>query len=91
MQATVSGALDAVYRLCIWASGLAIAVMSLIVPWGVFARYVLERLGTSQRVVHAALAAHVAAGQRAGFVRAVDPARAAAMLLSSMGRTNRSQ
>ena len=46
-----------------------------------FARYVLERLGTSQRVVHAALAAHVAAGQRAGFVRAVDPARAAAMLL----------
>ena len=41
MQATVSGALDAVYRLCIWASGLAIAVMSLIVPWGVFARYVL--------------------------------------------------
>ena len=33
--------LDAVYRLCIWVSGGAIACMSLIVPWGVFARYVL--------------------------------------------------
>lgn len=44
-------------------------------------RYVLERLGASQRVVHATLAAHVAAGQRAGFVRAGDPARMAAMLL----------
>ena len=41
MQATVSGTLAAVYRLCIWASGLSIALMSLIVPWGVFARYVL--------------------------------------------------
>lgn len=41
MQAFVSGALDAVYRLCIWASGLAIVLMSVIVPWGVFTRYVL--------------------------------------------------
>ena len=41
MQATLSGALDAVYRLCIWTSGLSIALMSIIVPWGVFARYVL--------------------------------------------------
>lgn len=33
--------LDRVYLVCIWAAGLAIAAMSLIVPWGVFARYVL--------------------------------------------------
>lgn len=45
------------------------------------ARYILERLGTSQRIVHATLAAHLAAGQRAGFVRADEPARMAAMLL----------
>ena len=47
-----------------------------------FARYILERLGTSQRLVHAALAAHVWAGQQAGFVRPgrVD-ARAAMLLL----------
>ena len=44
MQATVSGTLDAVYRLCIWASGLSIALMSLIVPWGVFAPLWLYRL-----------------------------------------------
>jgi TRAP-type C4-dicarboxylate transport system permease small subunit len=41
MQAFVTPLLDAVYRLCIWVSGVAIAVMSLIVPWGVFTRYVL--------------------------------------------------
>ncbi len=41
MQSNVSTALDAIYRLCIWVSGLAIVLMSLIVPWGVFARYVL--------------------------------------------------
>ena len=33
--------LDGVYLACIWGAGLAIAAMSLIVPWGVFARYVL--------------------------------------------------
>jgi TRAP-type C4-dicarboxylate transport system permease small subunit len=41
MQDLVTPALDAIYRVCIWASGVAIAVMSLIVPWGVFTRYVL--------------------------------------------------
>jgi TRAP-type C4-dicarboxylate transport system permease small subunit len=41
MQEAVSRALDAVYRLCVWVSGAAIVVMSLIIPWGVFARYVL--------------------------------------------------
>lgn len=46
-----------------------------------FARYILDRLGTSQRLVHAALAAHVRAGQQAGFVRAGDVDERAAMLL----------
>jgi TRAP-type C4-dicarboxylate transport system permease small subunit len=41
MSSSVSNALDHVYRLCIWASGGAIVLMSAIVPWGVFARYVL--------------------------------------------------
>ena len=46
-----------------------------------FARYILERLGTSQRGIHAEIAARVARGQAAGFVRAGDPDRLAAMLL----------
>jgi TRAP-type C4-dicarboxylate transport system permease small subunit len=32
---------DGVYLACIWASGIAIAVMTLIIPWGIFTRYVL--------------------------------------------------
>ncbi|MFM8766615.1 MAG: TRAP transporter small permease [Rubrivivax sp.] len=34
-------ALDRLYRLCIWSAGVAIVTMSLIVPVGVFMRYVL--------------------------------------------------
>lgn len=45
------------------------------------ARYVLERLGTSQRRMHAEIAARLQAGQRAGFVRAGDAAAQAAMVL----------
>jgi TRAP-type C4-dicarboxylate transport system permease small subunit len=33
--------LDRVYLACIWAAGVAIFLMSLIIPWGVFTRYVL--------------------------------------------------
>ncbi len=33
--------MDAVYLFCMWTAGLSIALMSLIIPWGVFARYVL--------------------------------------------------
>lgn len=33
--------LDGVYLACIWLAGLSIFLMSLIVPWGVFTRYVL--------------------------------------------------
>lgn len=32
---------DVIYMACIWIAGLAILVMSLIIPWGIFARYVL--------------------------------------------------
>lgn len=33
--------LDGVYLACIWLAGISIFLMSLIVPWGVFTRYVL--------------------------------------------------
>ncbi len=41
MDPIVPRCLDQVHRLCIWTAGASIACMSLIVPWGVFARYVL--------------------------------------------------
>ena len=46
-----------------------------------FSRYILERLGTSQRGIHARSPPRVAAGQAAGFIRAGDPEQLAAMLL----------
>lgn len=41
MAETAHRLLDRVYLACIWASGLSIFMMGLIIPWGVFARYVL--------------------------------------------------
>ena len=41
MNEKIPRLLDGVYLLCIWISGLSIALMSLIIPWGVYARYVL--------------------------------------------------
>jgi TRAP-type C4-dicarboxylate transport system permease small subunit len=32
---------DAIYLACLWVAGIAIVVMSLVIPWGIFARYVL--------------------------------------------------
>lgn len=32
---------DALYTSCIWVAGLSILTMTLIIPWGIFARYVL--------------------------------------------------
>jgi AcrR family transcriptional regulator len=46
-----------------------------------FARYILERLGTSQLAIHGEIARRIAAGQRAGFIRAGAPDRLAAMVL----------
>jgi TRAP-type C4-dicarboxylate transport system permease small subunit len=34
-------ALDVLYRASVWSAGIAILLMSLIIPWGVFTRYVL--------------------------------------------------
>jgi len=41
MNQKIPKLLDSVYLACIWVAGLSIAAMSLIIPWGVFARYVL--------------------------------------------------
>ena len=41
MNNKIPSVLDSVYLACIWVAGLSIAIMSLIIPWGVFARYVL--------------------------------------------------
>lgn len=46
-----------------------------------FARYILGRLGTSQRAIHAELAQTIGDAQEAGFVRPGEPARLAAMVL----------
>jgi len=46
-----------------------------------FGRYILDRLGTSQRTIHAELVRVVTAGQEAGFVRDAPPAQLAAMVL----------
>ncbi|MFH8250805.1 TetR/AcrR family transcriptional regulator [Microbacterium sp. B2969] len=46
-----------------------------------FGRYVLTRLGASQRAIHADVAARIARGQAAGFVRSGDPGELAAMVL----------
>jgi len=32
---------DGLYLACLWIAGIAITIMSLIIPWGIFARYVL--------------------------------------------------
>ena len=61
---------DALYSACIWLSGGSIFLMSLIIPWGIFARYVLgtgsqwpEPIATLLMVVFTFLGA--AAGYRA--------------------------
>ena len=41
MSEKIHKLLDTVYLACIWISGMSILAMSLIIPWGIFARYVL--------------------------------------------------
>lgn len=41
MKTLYVAAMDRLYLACIWAAGVAIVCMSLIIPWGVFTRYVL--------------------------------------------------
>lgn len=33
--------MDRLYLLCMWVAGIGVVAMSLVIPWGVFARYVL--------------------------------------------------
>ncbi len=42
MQAPARKFMDVLYLACIAIAGLSIVIMSIVVPWGVFARYVLE-------------------------------------------------
>lgn len=41
MRHRLPGWLDRLYLLCMWIAGIGIVAMSLVIPWGVFARYVL--------------------------------------------------
>jgi TRAP-type C4-dicarboxylate transport system permease small subunit len=41
MKKTILRLMDGMYLFAMWVAGLSIALMSLIIPWGVFARYVL--------------------------------------------------
>jgi TRAP-type C4-dicarboxylate transport system permease small subunit len=41
MRDTLLRVNDALYSSCIWISGIAVVVMALIIPWGIFTRYVL--------------------------------------------------
>jgi TRAP-type C4-dicarboxylate transport system permease small subunit len=41
MTSPIPSALDALYLASIWTAGVAILAMSLLIPWGVFTRYVL--------------------------------------------------
>ncbi|MET1078025.1 MAG: TRAP transporter small permease [Pseudomonas sp.] len=41
MRSTLLQFNDRLYMACIWVAGLAVLTMTLIIPWGIFARYVL--------------------------------------------------
>jgi TRAP-type C4-dicarboxylate transport system permease small subunit len=42
MQAAYIGAMDALHRLCMFIAGVCLVVITIIIPWGVFTRYVLD-------------------------------------------------
>src|SRR5260370_15588482 len=41
-EGTLRRAMDALYRLCVVVSGAALVLISAVIPWGVFTRYVLN-------------------------------------------------
>lgn len=43
MKAAYRRAMDALYLLCMVIAGLSIAIMTIVIPWGVYTRYVLNR------------------------------------------------
>lgn len=76
MKNLVLGVNDALYRACITVASLAIVIMALIIPWGVFSRYVLgqglgwpEPISVLLMVLFTFISA--AAGYRAGAHMAV--------------------
>lgn len=42
MKAAYIRAMDHLQRICLWISGICVVVVTLVVPWGVFVRYVLS-------------------------------------------------
>jgi TRAP-type C4-dicarboxylate transport system permease small subunit len=42
MKAAYRKAMDALYLVCMGIAGIALVIMSVVIPWGVFARYVLS-------------------------------------------------
>ena len=42
MKASYIRAMDLLHRLCLLIAGLCLVVITLIIPWGVFTRYVLN-------------------------------------------------
>src|SRR4051812_36438302 len=42
MQSVFRRAMDALYLLCVFVAGTALVLISAVVPWGVFTRYVLN-------------------------------------------------
>jgi TRAP-type C4-dicarboxylate transport system permease small subunit len=42
MQASYVGAMDVLHRFCLFVAGVCLVVITIIIPWGVFTRYVLN-------------------------------------------------
>jgi TRAP-type C4-dicarboxylate transport system permease small subunit len=43
MKAGYSWAMEGLYRLCVAVAGICIVTMTIVIPWGVYSRYVLNR------------------------------------------------
>ena len=85
MKNTILSFNDLLYRTCIWISGASIVIMALIIPWGIFTRYVL---GTGSRQQFPPQAALVPLLRLGIGVEAMDNAAAARTynLLAGEGR-----
>src|SRR5271166_5790192 len=43
MAVTIRSLMDALYALCVWVAGTALVLISAVIPWAVYTRYVLNR------------------------------------------------
>jgi len=43
MTPAIRGLMDALYMLCVWIAGTALVLISAVIPWAVYTRYVLNR------------------------------------------------